>query len=188
MSLNRLHDLCGYLSGPIDFDPTMGKGWRDDLTEFLLPLNVKVLNPLKHVFYGTDNLDTVKRPKMKKFLESGQFSKLREEVKSLNHWDLRSVDLSSFLIVYYPTDMHMCGTIEEMTIANKQSKPVLIMAKNGKKKLPTWLYGRFPHQHMFETWEELKAYISRIDHDAKYRFKDCDKKRWLFFDGEWMRE
>lgn len=184
--MNKLNGLACYLSGPIDFDPDKGKSWRDDLTLFLEPLNVKVFNPLKHMFSNTEAIEKFKRPFMKECLDSGKYDELRKEMKELNHWDLRAVDLSSFLIVFYNTSIHMCGTIEEMTQANKQTKPVLIMAKNGKKMLPSWLYGRYPHEHFFESWDELKNYINNIDNNMNYKFTEADNKRWLFFDGPHM--
>jgi hypothetical protein len=181
--MNRLNGLSAYLSGGIDFDPTMGREWRDDMTSFLEPRNVRVFNPLKHIFYGSQEIDTVKRPRMKKMLEDGDFEGLKNEMKSLVHMDLHAVDLASFLICSYNVNIHMCGTIEESTLANKQQKPILIMAKNGKKKLPSWIYGRMPWQHFFESWDELKEYIKNIDENPDYVFTECDKKRWLFFDG-----
>ena len=186
--MNRLKGLSAYLSGAIDFDPDMGRGWREDATPFLEQRNVHVFSPLKHIFYGTHDVDTTKRPRMKRLLENGEFHALRDEVKDLNHWDLRAVDLSSFLIVNYNVNIFTCGTHEEIFTANKQSKPVLIMTAQGKTQMPKWMYGRFPPEHMFESWEELYAYIEAIDTDPNYSFTEADKKRWLFFDGPHMYE
>ena len=184
--MNRLFGMYTYLSGSIDFSPYKGKAWRDELTPFLENMNVKVFNPLKHVFYGTDQIDTVKRPLMAKMLEEGRYEDLREEMKQLVRCDVRCVDLSSFIIINYNVDRHMCVTIEEMTVGNKQVKPCLIVCKD-KKKLPSWLYGRFPSDHMFSSFEELKYYLNLINSDPNYEFSESDKKRWLFFDGKWMK-
>jgi len=181
--MNRLNGLACYLSGPIDFATDMGKSWRDEITNFLEPKNVHVLNPLKHCFWGAQELDTVKRPRMKKLGEECRFDELRTEMKSVNHWDLRAVDLSSFLIVNYDNSVHMCGTYEEIFIANKQSKPVLFVLSCQRNKISSWMYGRFPPSHMFESWQELKYYLNRIDEEKNYQFTEADNKRWLFFDG-----
>ena len=61
--MNRLKDLCAYLSGPIDFTEDQGKGWRDMITPFLEKIGVKVLNPLRHSFVGAENIPE-KRNKM----------------------------------------------------------------------------------------------------------------------------
>lgn len=185
-TLNRLKGLAGYLSGPIDFEADMGKGWREDMTAFLEKKNVRVFNPLKHSFYGTDVVDTVKRPRMQRMLDAGDFHNLREEVKEINHWDLRALDLSSFLVVNYNIDVIMCGTMEEIFTANRQTKPVLLMVGNKLKKLSKWMFGRFPPEHMFTSWDALKTYLDNINHGPEEFMSDADTKRWLFFDGEHM--
>lgn len=185
--MNRLKDLACYLSGPIDFTNDKGCSWRDMITPFLTDMNVRVFNPLKHSFYGTQDLDTDKRPRMNKLIQDGKFEELRIEMKDLNHWDLRAVDLSSFLIVNYDINIFTCGTHEEIFQANKQTKPVLLMIGEGmRKKMPKWMYGRFPPEHMFESWDELKKYLLEINENPTYNFSYADLKRWLFFDGEHM--
>jgi hypothetical protein len=184
--MNRLKDLACYLSGPIDFAEDMGSAWRDNLTPILEKMNIKVFNPLKHSFYGTQDLETVKRPKMDELLANGDFVGLRNEMKEINHWDLRSLDLSSFMIVNYNIETFMCGTHEEIFTGNRQSKPVLLMVGDKKSKLPKWMYGRFPPEHMFESWDELVLYLRNINSCCNYEFTEADNKRWLFFDGPHM--
>jgi len=186
MALNRLHGLACYLSGPLSYAEDKGRKWRDDMTEFLLPRNVKVFNPLRHVFWGTKEIDKVKRPRMDRLLRSGEFKKLREEMKQLNHWDLRAVDLSSFLVVLIDPRIFTCGTFEEIFVANKSQKPVLIVNPLGKKKIPNWLFGRFPPEHFFNSFDSLKRYLHNIDCNPKYKWTRGDRKRWLFFDGPHM--
>ena len=186
--MNRLNGLACYMSGAIDFAPDMGCKWRNDMTPFLEEKNVKVFNPLKHSFYGTHDLDDKKRPRMAELLEEGRYEELRGEMKELNHWDLRSVDLSSFLIVNYNLEHFTCGTHEEIFKANTQVKPVLLMIGEGnRKKMPKWIYGRFPPEHMFDSWDIMKEYIRDIDSNPNYTLTKADNKRWLFFDGPHMK-
>ena len=103
--MNRLKGLACYLSGSIDFSEDKGCTWRNAITPFLEKKNVRVFNPLKHTFYGTQDLDDTKRPRMDELLEEGRYEELREEKKDLNHWDLRAVDLSSFLVVNYDIEI-----------------------------------------------------------------------------------
>ena len=187
--MNRLKGLACYLSGSIDFSPNKGCRWRNMLTPHLEKMNLKVFNPLKHSFYGTHHLETTKRPLMDELLEEGKFIELREEIKELSHWDLRAVDLSSFIIVNYDISIFTCGTHDEIFLGNRQAKPVLLMiGKNNRKKMPKWIYGRFPPEHLFESWGQLRKYLTAIDSDPEYKFTDADKKRWLFFDGIHMRQ
>ena len=184
--MNRLKGLACYLSGPIDFAEDMGCAWRNQLTPTLEAMNVKVFNPLKHSFYGSQDVETIKRPKMDKLLAEGKYSELRDEVKDINHWDLRSLDLSSFLVVNYHIDTFMCGTHEEIFTANRQSKPVLLMVGEKMSLLPKWMYGRFPPEHMFGSWHDLIIYLRGINTGRDYKFTEADNKRWLFLDGSHM--
>lgn len=185
--MNRLKGLACYLSGSIDFSPNKGCRWRNKITPFLEDINVRVFNPLKHSFYGTAKVETTKRPLMEKLLEEGKFKELREEIQELSHWDLRAVDLSSFLIVNYDINIFTCGTHDEIFLANRENKPVLLMiGKNNRKKMPKWIYGRFPPEHLFESFESLKKYLVAINSSPKYKFTEADNKRWLFFDGKHM--
>jgi len=185
--MNRLKGLASYLSGPIDFADDNGTTWRNMLTPFLEDKNCRVFNPLKHTFWGTQDLDSAKRPRMDKLLQEGKYEELREEMKVLAHWDLRCVDLSSLIIVNYDINIFTCGTHDEMFLGNRSAKPVLLKIPEGtRKKLPKWIYGRFPPEHLFETWDALKDYLTAIDSDPNYAFTKGDKKRWLFFDGEFM--
>jgi len=184
--MNRLKDLACYLSGAIDFTDDKGSTWRNMITPFLEDKDVRVFNPLKHSFFGTQDLDTTKRPRMEELLKEGRFEELRDEMKDLNHWDLRAVDLSSFLVVNYDISTFTCGTHEEIFTANRQQKPVLLMIGDKRREMPKWMYGRFPPDHMFESWDLLKEYLNDIDSNPYYTFSEGDEKRWLFFDGDHM--
>ena len=116
--------------------------------------------------------------------EEGRFDELRYEIKNVNRWDLRAIDLSSFVIFDLDLDIHLCGSYEEIFVANQQSKPVLFHTHGKKNKLSKWLYGRFPHQHMFNTWDELKSYLDCLNSDPSFEFTDCETKRWMLFDGK----
>lgn len=182
--LNRLKHLGAYLSGPIDFANDKGHGWRDEITPFLEDMGVEVFNPLKHKYFGCEDFDSHKRPKMKDMATKGQFKELRDQMKDVNHWDLRSVDLSSFLVVNYDNSVHMAGTYEEIFKANNQCKPVLLVLSCRKSEISSWVLGRFPDEHMFESWEQLKKYLISINSNKDHDFTEADNKRWLFFSGD----
>ena len=186
MGINRLKGLSCYLSGPIEGEKDFGHGWRDSITPFLESMNVRVLNPLKPIFHGTAYLNEVKRPYMADLLEAKDWESLRNEVKQINRWDLRAVDLSSFVIVNYNIDVHMCGTYEELFLASNQNKPVLMVTKD-KSKVPLWIHGRVPMRtNCFESWDELMGYLTAINSDTNFKFSPSDVKRWLFFSGDHM--
>ena len=183
MELNRLKNMIAYLSGPIDFSfgDNHGKEWRDAITPFLESLGVNVLNPLRHQyqFVGGDRIPLV-RDKIGKSLKQGRFHELREDLKEIVHMDLRSVDLSSFVICNYNTTIHMCGTYEEIFKNNTQVKPTLLVSTKPKTELSSWIYARFPPEHIFKNWDELKKYLTAINSDPDFNFSKADLKRWLF--------
>jgi len=82
--MNRLNKLAVYLSGSIDFAENKGCKWRNEITPFLEDKNVLVFNPLKHIFDGTENIESVKRPHMDKLLENGNYDELRDEIKEIH--------------------------------------------------------------------------------------------------------
>ena len=92
--------------------------------------------------------------------------------------DLRCVDISDFIIASIDTDVHACGTYEEIAVANSQKKPVLIWCQQGKQKAPNWLFFMLPHQHIFGSLDGLLEYLLNVDtgRDIKHY------KRWFFFD------
>jgi hypothetical protein len=180
MALNRLKNLYCYLSGPIDEATDNGVGWREDITPFLEDMGVKVLNPLAHSFVGADKIPE-KRKKMKILLENEKFEELHQEMKDLVHMDLRSVDLASFVICNYDSTIHMCGTYEEIFSCNLSVKPCLLVHKKPRCQLSSWMYGRFPPDHFFSSWDDLREYLRKINSDPNYKFTKADLKRWLFF-------
>jgi len=96
------------------------------------------------------------------------------------------VDLSNFLIVNIDLEHYACGTIEEMVLANRQKKPILIHVKQGKRLCPDWILGMLGpkgHDMIFDEWKELKKYLTIINSGSD---KDVEKRnshhRWVFFD------
>jgi len=188
MALNRLKSMTAYLSGPIDDDPDRGVAWRDEITPFLTGMNVNVINPLKHTFYGIQELNEVKRPLIASLLEQGNIEEVHQEIKQFIRWDLHSVDISTFVIVNYDTNFHMCGTYQELFTAAREHKPVLLVCKKPINKLSMWIYGIVEPQYMFPSWDDLKAYLKRINSDPNYEMTEVDKRKWIFFDGAHMTE
>jgi nucleoside 2-deoxyribosyltransferase len=174
--MNRLKYLSVYLVGPIDRCPNLGKGWRDDLTPFLREKGVAVLDPLdKPVEEGNEIDQREYRHTLKK---SGEYEKFRQIMKEVRAVDLRFVDKADFFIVNYDTSIPMCGTFEEIFLANRARKPIIIMCPQGKEAIHDWLYGTLPYELFFENWDEVKAYLNYVDTATEV---DRVGNRWLFF-------
>ena len=173
---NRLRSQRVYLAGAMDRVADRGAGWRSQITPFLEDMGVVVFNPLnKPSSVGSEDHDTHTIKNMLKDKES--YEELSNIMKTIRAIDLRLVDISDFLIVNLDLNTHPCGTLEEIFLANRSKKPIIIRMEQGKKSTPDWLFGTLPHSMFFSTWDEVMAYLSHIDSD---RFINHEN-RWRFF-------
>ena len=179
--MNRLNGTRTYLLGAMDRVPDSGAGWRQDITPFLEGLGVTVLKPCeKPIDVGVEDDDA--RAEIAMYKKTGDFEMIRKEYGIIRAVDLRCVDISDFIIASIDLHVHACGTYEEITLANRQKKPVLVWCQQGKSKAPNWLFFMLPHQHIFGSIEDLLSYLGRVNsgEDSKHY------KRWFFFDQERM--
>jgi hypothetical protein len=86
-------------------------------------------------------------------------------------------DKADFAICYIDTDIHACGTYEELSWLNRSKKPVIIFCKQGKTGIPDWLFGTLPHQMFFDNIDQVITYLNGIDQGLDTR----DFNRWMFF-------
>ncbi len=174
--MNKLRGMRCYLIGAMDRVEDGGIEWREFITPYLRELGVVVLNPCdKPIDIGLEDIEN--REIRQSLLKSKNYDKLSKDMKLLRVIDMRMVDMSDFLICYLDTDIHTCGTYEEMFWANRLKRPVLTYCKQGKDGIPLWLFGVFPHKLFFNNWGELKTYVDDINSG-----KDTDHlKRWTFF-------
>ena len=171
---NKLQNLRVYLCGCMDRVPDGGVGWRRMIANYLTNKNVTVLDPSnKPIDIGIEDLEN--REVRKKWKSDGDFDKVAESMKIIRNTDLRMVDLSDFLIVNLDLDHHPCGTYEELFLANRQKKPIILRVEQGKDNIPDWLLGTIPHEMMFSSWASVKKYLDFIDGGG------TPGSRWMFF-------
>lgn len=174
--MNRLKNQRVYLAGAMDRVTDRGTGWREYITPFLSDLGITVFNPLKKpttVGLEDDFTHTLK----KELKDKEDYETLSRLMKNIRAVDLRLVDISDFLLVNLDLDTHPCGTLEEIFLANRQKKPIIIHMVQGKKHAPDWLFGTIPHQMIFSSWEDIKEYLININTSSQI----SDFKRWYFF-------
>lgn len=173
---NRLKNQRVYLAGAMDRVADRGNGWRDNITPFLENLGITVFNPIKKpTVIGQEDIET-HRYKLKLKYEQN-YNELSHLMKVIRSVDLRLVDISDFLIVNLDLDTHPCGTYEEIFLANRSKKPVIVHMVQGKQNTPDWLFGTIPHQMIFSSWEQLKEYIGYINNNSEIEHYN----RWRFF-------
>jgi len=172
----RLTNQRVYLAGAMDRVADRGTGWRDSITPFLENLSIVVFNPIsKPTDIGLEDNDTHHiKTKLK---QMGRYDELSAMMKTIRAVDLRLVDISDFIIVNLDLDIHPCGTYEEIFLANRSKKPIIVHMEQGKSQTPDWLFGTIPHQMIFSTWLEVKNYLQHIHTDAEIEYYN----RWRFF-------
>jgi nucleoside 2-deoxyribosyltransferase len=175
--MNRLKNQRVYLAGAMDRVIDRGNGWRDNITPFLESLGVVVFNPIKKpTKLGKEDAETHEYKTKLKYDQN--YDALSSVMKTIRGVDLRLVDISDFLIVNLDLDVHPCGTYEEIFLANRSKKPVVVHMEQGKQNAPDWLFGTIPHQMIFSSWDELKNYLQYIDGYNNIEHHN----RWRFFD------
>lgn len=175
---NRLRGSACYLAGPMTACGDFGESWRKVITPHLRDLGVVVLDPThKPIEIGQE--DAAARAEFVKMKETGDLEGLRQVLKVIRRVDLRCIDLSSFIIVRLDgTDT--VGTWEEIAMAVSQRKPTLIWLDGGlkKKDFNAWLLAQVKLEYVFESMEELLAYLKSIDEAAKHP----EDHWWMLFD------
>ncbi len=173
---NRLNKSRCYLFGAVDRVLDGGHGWRNHITSFLQPLGVEVFNPLKKpTTAGIESIETVKYKNLLK--KEKRYEELSSIMKAIRNVDLRMVDVCDFLIANIDLDHYAVGTYEEIFLANRQKKPIVIHIEQGKQNAPDWLFGAIPHELIFSDWEELELYILHINGSNSFE----NYNRWIFF-------
>lgn len=164
--MGLLAGQLAYLCGPIDDAKDYGIGWRSQITPQLKKLGVGILDPTHKKIIGLSETseDILRRKELKK---SGRFEELKKLGQPIRHVDLRMVDFSGLLIVYFDLNVQRCGTFDEMFLADTQQKPVLIVCPQGLSEVPDWLWWSFPIEHFFSNFDDLFTYLKDIDSGKK---------------------
>jgi hypothetical protein len=115
------------------------------------------------------------RQKLKNDKNWDEFSVIMRKVRTV---DLHMVDISNAIICNVDLEVHATGTYEEIFWANRLKRCVMIRCVQGIDHLPDWLWGCFPKEHIFNTWDEIKSYLLTVNECDP----DIDLDRWMFLD------
>jgi hypothetical protein len=158
--------------------PDQGVGWRKRLAEWLIVnLGIIVIDPTNKPIdiVPEDSASMTRRNQMKL---QGNWKDYQAECRLMRCVDLRLVDIADFLIVNIDLNIHACGTYEELFLANRSKKPIIVRYVQGKQAMSDWMAGTLPHEMIFSTWYEIETYLEHISFGDKIE----TLKRWLFFD------
>ena len=175
--MNRLKGVRCYLAGAMDRVADGGVHWRKRIKEELADLEIKFFDPTrKPSTLGVEDENT--RNLIQSAKAQGDFDRVAEILKPIRRVDLRMIDLSDFLIVFLDKDNNGFGTVEEISLGNREKKPVLVCQEGGKHLCANWLFGMIPHEHIFGCWQDLIDYVRHIANDPVVE----GMNRWYFFE------
>lgn len=175
--MNRLRGMRAYLCGAMGFTLDNGMAWRQMIGDHLRSdFDVTVLDPTnKPIDIGAETLENKEHRLSLK--EAGAWDQINREMKIIRCVDLRMVDISDFSIVNVDISVYTVGTWEEVTLANRQKKPIIFHIEQGKRCCPDWVFGMVPHQFVMDEWSDVLEYLMHVDSDPLVEHM----KRWYFF-------
>ncbi len=168
LNKNILKGLTVYLAGPIDRAKDDGLTWRNEVKRKLKEKNikVKVFDPThKPKSLGTKIPSEIGEEKklVKDLKRKGEWDKAAKIVNIYRRYDLRMVDTCNFFVIYIDTDIHSCGSYNELFLAETQHKPIFGIIKQKKEDLPDWLMDVINYNELFESVEEFIQYLMCLD-------------------------
>jgi hypothetical protein len=154
-----------------------GVGWREYVKRELADLNICWLDPCQKPTKDFIE-DATTHSLLRSAKAAGDFEFVREAMRPIRCFDLRCTDVADFLIVHLDAAVPTFGTIEEITNANREKKPILVHIESGAQTASCWLIAMIPHELIFSTWGGLFQYVRHIAHDSSID----PMNRWFFFD------
>lgn len=179
--LNFNHFMV-YLAGAIQYTNDGGVGWRDMVTSKMTEIGISeknIINPCDKPLtsFNNDDLDA-NMDVIDKLKKDGKWSDIEKMSKSTIRIDLRSVDKSDLIYCHLDPAINTVGTIDEISVARTQRKPVIVVTPGGIANASYWIIGRVGRKHIFPDDDSAISYIRDI---LKGR-RSFDTKSWLFFD------
>jgi nucleoside 2-deoxyribosyltransferase len=175
-----------YLIGPMQY--AEGRYWREDFSEFLNDINVTIFDPYKKPFINAPEEDEKTHEWMEDLMQKGDwrcekgsgYDEVANHMKKVRNFDLSMVDAADFIICYLNAEVPTFGTMEELSWAARCKKPTFIIMEGGKVKTPFWVMGMFPHKYIYNSFDEVKEILTKIDEGSI----KADSDRWRLFKHE----
>ena len=152
-----------YLVGHMQY--ASGRDWREQVTNDLEPLGIRVFNPYDKPFVKDVDEGEDTRLSLEHCQKHGYFNDVAERMKLIR---------SDFIIAHLLPDVASWGSAEELVTAVRMKKPIFISMEGGKHATPLWMMGMLPHHYIYDSIEEVVEMIEQIDSADK----KIDSDRW----------
>ncbi len=170
--MNLLYKTKTYLVGHMQY--LSGQNWREEIANKLKKINVICFNPYKKPFVKDVAEDESSREKMNTWMQTMQYDKVVDKMKTIRSYDLNLVDRSDFIIAHLVPDVASWGSAEEIVTAVRMKKPIFISMEGGKTKTPLWMLGMLPHKYIYNSLDEIIEMLYDVDSGNK----QMDSDRW----------
>lgn len=151
-----------------------GRDWRREVTEKLGKLKITCFDPYKKPFVKDVEEDEASRQEMETWMNTKQYDRATERMKTVRAYDLNLVDRSDFIIAHLVPDVASWGSAEEIVTAVRMKKPIFVSMEGGKSKTPLWMLGMLPHKFIYNSVDEIINMLYAIDSGSK----PIDSDRW----------
>jgi hypothetical protein len=152
------HPKRVYLSGGMEYAPNEGRGWRQEMHDWLTQnLGCEVFNPN----HESDKYFERNYPNVNiRALKATDIVKYATIVSQLVEIDCKEIAERSDLVICYWDDSAMrgAGTKGELTIAKHFGKPVYMVTTMKPEEIPGWVLGCT--SLLFSSFNELKAFLA----------------------------
>ena len=170
IKLPKLFYTYLWLAGAIEADTKEGgQGWRDDITPALDKAGIYTQDPCKTepLVTGMNVLEA--QDQFNKWIMSGNYDKFAEKLEKIVQKDIRMVHRSDFVIVHLFPDIPTTGTIHEMAEAWRIKRPLYLIWKDAKSKVPKWALYLVTSSggQLFDNGKQLTDFIA-----LKYNIKN----------------
>jgi len=161
---NLLQGMTTYLIGPIDFVNDDGVGWRTYFAKICseLGINITILDPTNKPKHLGQEIG-IEKTVIRDLIKNGKWNEAHKKMKKIRHYDLRMVDSSDFLIIYIDIDAFMCGSFDELFLAERQQKPIFMIIKQGKYSIPTWLVSFLKENEVFDSVDDCVDHLIKLN-------------------------
>lgn len=163
MTTGVLYNTRCLAIGPMEKDRSGGSSYRNRVANELQPLGIRCWNHYNSpIDCDISEGDNELFSKFSQLRQDGDFEGLAK-YRQIRHNDLALIDKCDFVICQLDMETLSCGTWEELFLANRHKKPILVYCVQGKKSIPFWMWWTLPVKYFYNDLDEILSMIKKID-------------------------